>query len=250
MVKLLKHELYALFRILAYIAVAVVVFAAVGRLLAETETVLSRLFIMFYVFAILALIITAWALGISRFYKTMFSGEGYMTLSLPVSATELIFAKLISSLIAMAFATVVSALSLGIFLIGQDPSILNFLGQSIGELFMGFWELAKADPLHFVDEIINFIVTLPLMLLVFYSALCLGQLSTSHRRLLTFGIVVGGYIVYTLLSVFCLSPILDAAAQVSIYLYDWVGIVLKAGVDVGCFFLVRYILMHRVNLIV
>ena len=37
MVKLLKHELIALFRILIFFAAAVVVFAAVGRILLAVE---------------------------------------------------------------------------------------------------------------------------------------------------------------------------------------------------------------------
>ena len=84
MVKLLKHELIALFRVLVFFAAAVVVFAAIGRILLAVELkdlgngssgMLSLFFILFYVFAIMALVIAAWALGISRFYKTLFTGE-------------------------------------------------------------------------------------------------------------------------------------------------------------------------------
>ena len=123
MVKLLKHELIALFRVLVFFAAAVVVFAVIGRILLAVEIgdvgqgLLTLLFILFYVFAICALVVAAWVLGISRFYKTLFTGEGYMTLSLPVSPTRIICAKLLSSLIAMFAACIVSALSLCIFFI-------------------------------------------------------------------------------------------------------------------------------------
>ncbi len=118
--KLLKHELIALFRVLGFIAVAVFGFAVLGRIVIaiNSETVFGFLLILFYLFAIMTLIVAAFVLGISQFYKSLFTGSGYMTLSLPATADQIIWAKLLSSVIAMFFASAVSLLSATVFLVG------------------------------------------------------------------------------------------------------------------------------------
>ncbi len=259
MVKLLKHELIALFRVLVFFAAAVVVFATIGRVLLAVDTaraadegvaLLSLLFILFYVFAICALVIAAWALGVSRFYKTLFTGEGYMTLSLPVSPMGIIWAKLLSSLIAMFAASIVSALSLCIFFIGLPADILSEIGIEVIVSFRMWFDSIVAAPLLFLEELVLFIVTVPVTLLVIYACISLGQLFTNHRKLLTFVIIIAVYIAYQMLTLYALTPIYEAAAEVSEHLYMWLQIVLVAAVDAGCFFLVRYVLKNRVNLIV
>ena len=259
MVKLLKHELIALFRVLVFFAAAVVVFAVIGRILIAVDTswaanewaaLLSLLFILFYVFAICALVIAAWALGVSRFYKTLFTGEGYMTLSLPVSPMGIIWAKLLSSIIAMFAATVVSVLSLCIFLVGLDQNILSEVGLEIAISFQDWFQTIVAAPLQFFEELLLFIVSIPVSLLLIYACISLGQLFTSHRKLLTFVIVIALYIALQMFSLYALEPVYEAAMRVSVHLSLWVQIALITALDVGCFFLIRYILKNKVNLIV
>ena len=216
----------------------------------ENINILAILFILFYVFAILALIVAAWALGVSRFYKTLFTGEGYMTLSLPVSPMKVVWAKLLSSLIAMFAALVVSVLSLLIFFIGVDSQIVPILGNELAISFEMWFESIAAAPLQFVEEVILFILSIPVSLLLLYDCICLGQLFTNHRKLMTFLIVLGLYFVGEILSITALTPVLDAAFEVSEHLCLWIEILLVAALDVGSFLLVRYILKEKVNLIV
>ena len=256
MVKLLKHELIALFRVLLFFAIAVVVFAAIGRILLAVEIgnagqgILTFLFVLFYVFAIMALVGAAWVLGISRFYKTLFTGEGYMTLSLPVTPTQIIWAKLLSSIIAMFAGCLVSALSLCIFFIGLPSNILSEIDIDILVSFQEWFDSIVAAPLQFVEELILYIVTIPVTLLIIYACISLGQLFTNHRKLMMFVIIVALYIVGQMLSLYAVQPIYEAAAKVSVHLYLWLEIFLVTAIDVGCFFLVRYILKNKVNLIV
>lgn len=261
MVKLLKHELIALFRILLFFAAAVVVFAAIGRIILAVELakvengasgnmLLPLLFILLYVFAILALVVAAWGLGVSRFYKTLFSGEGYLTLSLPVSPVGIIWAKLLSSIIAMFAACAVSAFSLFIFLIGMPANFLSDLGVDVVISFQMWFEDIAAAPGLFVEELLLFILTIPVGTLVIYACISVGQLFTSHRKLMTFVIVIGLYIVYQMLALYAMTPIYEAAEKVSVHLYMWVQILLVGVIDAGSFFLIRYILRNKVNLIV
>lgn len=257
MVKLLKHELFALFRILAFFAGAVLIFACLGRISLEVQLkgngadgAFTFLVIMFYVIAIFALIIGAWGLGVSRFYKTLFTGEGYMTLSLPVSPMQLIWAKVLSSIIAMASASVVSILSLVIIFAGLDPYLSEAFGSMFSWLFEMLGVLITVEPLLFIEGLLIFILSIPMSLLVIFAGISVGQLFTAHRKLMMYLVLVGVYIFVQLFTTLALAPLLASAGVVSEHLSMWIYIILIAGVDVGCFFLIRYILKNKVNLIV
>lgn len=255
MVKVLKHELYALFRVLIFFAIGVLVFAVIGRLSllppAENETAdaLATLFSLFHLLAIYSFVIVAFALGVSRFYKTLFTGEGYMTLSLPVSSDKLIWGKLLAALIGMFFAVAVSVLSALIYVIG-DRVTLQSLFSTLGLGFTFLWEEIAADPLIAVELVIFLVVTLPAPLLSSYALLSVGQLFTAHRKGLTFLLFVAFVILSSVFSDVCMMPILEAADGVSPHLSVWVYLLIILAVDVGSFFLTRFILRNKVNLIV
>lgn len=261
--KLLKHELIALFRVLVFFMIAVVVFALLGRVLlwylvsrdgevTTTVYLLTMFVMMFYMVAIYALTIAAYVLGCVRFYKTLFKGEGYMTLSLPATAAQIIWSKLLSSLIAVVAASVVSALSVFVFSVGWDDFAIM---QDLFELFAAldfsylFGSLDFSGWMYIVEAIILGIAAFPMSLLVVYAVISVGQTFTSHRVLATFALLVGVYFVSNMIVTITLIPLLTLAAEVSPHIMIWAYIVAVIGIDVGSFFLIRYMLTHKVNLI-
>lgn len=260
--KLLKHELIAIFRVLVFLMAAVIIFAVLGRIMLAaslknetgTGTMLTLLLIMFYIFAIFALVFTAWGLGVSRFYKSLFTGEGYMTFSLPATPMQLVIAKLLSSIIAMAAATVVSVLSASIFMMGWEASVIDMLTEAFGELAELLRMAIEAEPILILEWIVSLIVSIPMSMLVVYSIISVGQLFTSHRKGMTWLIAFGVYFVWSILSTLVIDPAFTAIADsvggtASAHLSTWLDIILTALIDVGCFFLIRYILRNKVNLI-
>lgn len=255
--KLMKHELFALFRVLVFFMIGAVVFGVLGRIFVavnygggEEGGPLAFLFILFHIFAVLALVIAAYALGISRFYKTLFTGEGYLTLSLPATPTQILWSKLLSTLVAVLAAGAVSALTVSIYLIGWNQEIMQELGNFLSGLWNMNVEIVIADPLYLVEAIVQGILVLPVWLLLIYAGMGIGQLFSTHRKLFMFLVFFGGYIVLSIFSELCLTPILEAANEVSGHLAGWITIALTAGADVGCFFLTRFILKYKVNLTV
>ncbi len=258
--KILKHELYAIFRVLVFFAVAVVVFSAAGRILLAVllgsdsgesgmAGILLFLVVMFYIFSISALIFAAYALGINRFYKTLFTGEGYMTLSLPVTPVQLIWGKLLSSIIAVVAATAVSAVSVVIFMVGWNASAMQMLYDAFGVIGNQIAAVVGSDPWAVAESVVNIIVTAPMILLVIFAVISVGQLFTSHRRAIAFVIFIGIYIAYSIISSLLMPVFADLAESVSMHLVSWIQIAIKAAIDVGCFFLVKYIIKNKVNLI-
>lgn len=257
--KLIKHELHALFRILLFFAAAVIVLAVAGRILvhfafssgseSSSLSAFTIFVIIFYILAISAFTLAAYVLGISRFYKTLFTGEGYMTLSLPATAGQLIWAKLLSALIGLFFASAVSVLSLTVFLVGWNTETMEEITGIFGFIAQAIGFIAKAEPLMFFEGILLFIVMLPMGLLIIFAIISIGQLFTSHRKLATFLIFIGFYFVVNSVSSMLIGPMILFIMDVSPHLVMWIYILGAAAVDVGCFFLIRYILKNKVNLI-
>lgn len=253
--KLMKHDLIAIFRVLGFFMIGAAVFGILGRILLAVSVVkegafgVSLLFLLFYIFAVCALVVAAYAIAITRFYKTLFSGEGYLTLSLPASPAQIVWSKLLSSLIAVVASGVVSGLTVSLFFIGWNEAITEEF-RMLFEMIIGDPEvqLFFSDPLTVIEVVIEGILALPLPLLLVDAGLCIGQLFSRHRKLFLFLVFIGGYIALSLLYNLGLTPILEAADTVSSHLSGWIAITLSAAVDVGCFLFIRYILKCKVNL--
>ena len=103
--KLFKHEfVYYLRSLLIYLPVVLVI-GGLSRLMVcfESESgiyslLLGSTLLMLY-FGTLACVIITFILSIVRFYKNMFSAEGYLTLTLPVSKTTHLFVKLTTAVL-------------------------------------------------------------------------------------------------------------------------------------------------------
>lgn len=256
--KLIKHELIALFRIVYIPAIAAVALAVLLRISiaingGSGETTVPWMIItlsMSYVCALSATSLVCFFMSVSRFYKSLFSGEGYMTLSLPVTASQLIWAKLLSALVVMLFGAVACILSALVFFIGLPADFY----ASLGEFFGGLWEAIsfamQQEPLAVFELVLLGIVSVPAGILLCYLIISVAQMFTVKSRK---GIMVlfffGGIFLLNILSSALLTPLIELTVNVSPHLVLWIFIVLISAVDVGSFFAVRYILTNKVNMI-
>lgn len=255
--RLMKHELYALFRVLVFLYAAVILFAVLLRISIPAGEVYSNeqasvvlIFSLFYVYAIFAAILAATIMGISRFFKTIFTREGYLTLSFPVTPSQLIWAKLLSALIASYTSVIVCVLSAFIFFAGWNEDLYLEIGNAISQLLSGFGAYLSSDPLLILESVLTCIALIPMSMLYFYLIASVGQLFTKNRKGMTALLVIGSSFVLSLLNALVYQPLLSACSYyVSLHLANWINIVLMFAIDVGCFLLVRYILLHKVNLI-
>lgn len=257
----MKHELHALFRVLGPVAIAAFVFAIVGRILLtvqvnnpETNAALVSVIVIFYMFAILWLVIAAYGLGISRFYKTLFTGEGYMTLSLPATPVQIIWAKLLSAIIGIFFAGIVAILSFITLFLGWDAAVMQEFADFFYTLFTVIGELIESQPVQFVEFILIAIVNLPLWLLVCYAVISIGQCFTARRKGVTYLIAIalymGASIFYALVfTPFMMNLQLQYDSVTVAHITNAINFALCLLIDIVCFLIVRYILRNKVNLI-
>ena len=256
--KLIKHELIALFRIVYIPAVAAVALAVLLRISiaansgAEGSSVPWVMITLttFYIGALGATSLVCFYMSASRFYKSLFTGEGYLTLSIPATAGQLIWAKLLSALVVMLFGAAACALSATVFFIGLPAEFYASLGQFFGELWEGIAIAAQQEPLAFVEFTILFLVSIPAGILICYLVISIAQLFTvKNRKLIMVFIFFGGIFVLNMLSSLFLPVFIRIAVDVSPHLLLWMLIVIVSAADVGSFFAVRYILTNKVNMI-
>ena len=140
-------------------------------------------------------------------------------------------------------AVAVSALSVVIFFVGTEESIVVSLLDAIGIA------IEMGTPLEIFELVVMILVMLPFSFFVLYAGIAVGQLFTAHRKAFTFLIIIGIYFVGSLLNSFCLMPILEAAERVSEHLSVWIYIAVIALLDAAAYTTTYLILRYRVNLV-
>lgn len=261
--KLMKHELIALFRILVWFMGAVMLLGVIARISLESVTLidsgsganiglnvgltLSTTFsVSFWFFSIIALWYAALILSVVRYFKSLFTGEGYLTFSLPVTPTQLLLAKFFSALIASAACIAVVILSCLVML---PSTAWAGLGDVIYNLFAVIREFFASEPIVIIEVLLAIIAIIPSGLLYLYLVASIGQLFTKGRIVITIALYYAfSFALQMMFSIF-IFPLIQLTL-VSVHLVIWLGIIVLIAFDVASFLVIRYILLHKVNLVV
>ena len=108
--KLLKYDMQAIWKIFALLAASVMGLSLLGglavRFMVQNETdelILLKIFSGFFLFlnimAIMACVVITTIMVYYRFYKNLFTDEGYLTFTLPVSRAKLLASKTLNAII-------------------------------------------------------------------------------------------------------------------------------------------------------
>lgn len=199
--KLLKHEAIYYARTLLIIEAVLFALALFTRILLffESDSFIYYIlqgssYAMFGLAAFACLILT-FVICIVRFYKNLFSNEGYLSFTLPVSTKQHLFTKLFSAVVyyIITFVSVIVT-----FLITISGDILNEVVKAVVYLLKKLIEtLPKGSTPHLILYTIEFIVILLLSLtasfLLYYCFIAIGQTAKKNRILLS----VGCYFIYS-----------------------------------------------------
>ncbi len=214
-----------------------------------------------------------------RFYKNLMSSEGYLTFTLPVTAAEILWSKLITAGVWMLISSVVIFLSLNIFILFGTSSgtalnlefyreVGHFIGQAFeiigGRLAWPLLEFALFAIVGTVFEILHI-----------YLALIIGGAVSQKHKVLAgigfyFAINIGVSILSTIMQFFLTGSMVDTfesfngvvietdsalAARnvydfffVALQPYYWAYLVFFLGLSAGCFLLSHYLLKNKLNL--
>lgn len=124
-----------------------------------------------------------------HFYKNVFTDQGYLTNTLPVTPAQLLLSKELVALLWLLIDVVVISISIFI-LIGSNELFSNF-----GIFWSTLMRYASQTPL-FTTFVIIALVLAPFVIIgMLFFSITLGNLSSSHKILASIGAYVGIYVV-------------------------------------------------------
>lgn len=198
--KLIKHE----FKNTAKVMLAIYALVAIATLLgmiafalmdsntpSDTEGYISAIFLLLYVLSIFALFIVTYIYMCVHFYKSMYSDQGYLTHTLPVSPLTTLHVKLGVSFCWLFCTFLVMLLSVFLLLIGATHG--EFLSLFSSENLLSLNDtLAEIDATIgeiIATSIINIILSCISYLLMVFASISIGQLFNQNK--IGFSIVAG-----------------------------------------------------------
>lgn len=147
--------------------------------------VLMVLLVMGFVIALIAAFVVAFVLMITRFRNNLLGDEGYVMFTLPVSAHQLVWSKLLVALVWFAGAIVVDGIAILLVVMG-DELTFSQLFPAISSFFSQF---TTAQAAHFVGYTVEGLLLAAVLTfsccLEFYAAMSIGHSFAKHKGLLS-----------------------------------------------------------------
>lgn len=248
--KLMKHEFRATARLMLPLYLAALVLALLSRLgdLATQHIAVSGFNILNLLYgiitvgfavALIAVPVVAFILMILRFRSNLLADEGYVMFTLPVSTHQLVWSKLLVSLVWFVGAVVVDALAM--IVLAADRAFFRNFREILSNVL---------DNLTQPDQALLCLVGCILCCLIFYAPLAIGHSFDRRKMLLSvvffFVIqiameiifVVGANLLFLLVNDVTVSPAL------SIHEGLW-GLILCAAVFAGVLYCITIRMLHR-----
>ncbi len=195
--KLFKHEFLALARVLLPTYGILLAIAGFTRILQIVEfdhiiyDIAIRSAVIFFGMACFVCLLMTMVMGLVRYYRNLFTAEGYLSFTLPVSPTQHLWVKLLTVVLFYVIAVVTIVLA-GILALEGDLLIeLIHAGDYLIKLVVSgpigwqFW-------LYVAELLLAMLAGSAAGMLIYYTCMTIGQLAKKNRILLS----VGVYIIY------------------------------------------------------
>ena len=224
----------------------------------ESEIVAMTLFgyMIFYVIAVMALSMVSGLYFWYRFYKNLYTDQGYLMFTLPVNAHQIIWSKAFVAMIWYFICMVVMMVSV----VSMVASAASGAGAAnvfaeIAELFREIFEI-EGGGLILILMAICAVVSTIMAILLGYASVSIGQLFKKHRL----GAAVGVYVALNMaiqmissyasipLSTFMIKIENEQEGMMSMCIVFAFMIVVISAVSVGLYFITHYIMEHKLNL--
>ena len=268
--KLIKYDFMSFFRLLLPVQLIIIGIAVINRIVQFFEgdggTIYSIAFtssvVLLSVACVVALVMCV-VIAIVRFYQGLYSNEGYLSQTLPVTPTQHIWSKLLVSLIFEIGTCFAIFVALNVATLGDVNAELYKAAGYILKEFMGY--VHGHAILYILEAVVAFLVANAAMYLMFYFCISVGQLVNRKKILLAFGVFFGlymvGQIIMTILLIIGVAnptywagvfrPLVEWAQMhkiASIHLFMLAVIAFEALIGFVFFVVSRLIMKRRLNL--
>lgn len=265
--KLLKYELRATGRQVLPLCGGMVAFALLRRLLGllqitrawpGLDDALDSLGIGLFTLLLIACTVAVFIVLIMRYYRNLYTDEGYLMNTLPVSASQNLLAKTFAAVIWQVVA--LAALLISVFISVVDTNVSRQIALAFAEISIEFQHLSilyqSLVPLIVVETILLFLVSAFASMLQFYASISLGQFIRRHRVLGAVVFYFGLNFAFSVLSMLVMLPLgllgnrFTAANMLpqAIALSFGLTLLLTLIEGIVCFFLARWCLSKKLEL--
>lgn len=265
--KLLKYEFISYLRTLTPMYLILLTMGALNRFIQLFENdhfsydvVFTSSLIALIISSVVCLVMTV-VTGITRFYKNLYSAEGYLSFTLPVTSSQHIFAKLLT----LTVFTLISLLAvLSAASVAMMGDVLTEVFKAAAYIFQKLFQYTGAHLLFYILELL--LLSIALMVnqyLLYYGCITIGQTAKKNRILMAFGVYFIYYLitqvvgtVFVITGMFLnrigvlekISYILEENPLPSAHVILILGIVLYAGLSVAYYFIIRHFMNKKLNL--
>lgn len=207
--KLMKHEFRATVRIMLPMLLLTLV-SAVGANLSARKLLnmenslvnaLGVLLLIAFVAAIMGVCILSFALMVQRFYTNLLQDEGYLMMTLPVSAGQHVLSKMIISVVWFAVTTLTVMIAFVVLVFDQSvlielfPAVSGFVREVIAS------DYTTHAALSTVELLLLLIAGCMGLCLQIYAALSIGCSFTHHKIVLSIAAYFAMYFILQLIYV-------------------------------------------------
>lgn len=234
--KLFKYENKAVSKLLMPLTLAVIILPVLGALILkmqfifgdkfENGSIISSIFslasgimIFFIVIATISACFISLFILMQRYYKNLFSDEGYLTFTLPVKTGSIILSKLFTAVIWSVIITICTIIGVMIFvLFGTSASFINNevvdgFSQVFKQIFEFYFTGSAVQIIYLIELLISIIVSLFTNILLMYLAITIGcQIAKKHKVLASIGMY---FVISSVVSV--LSTIIQVITTTTLY---------------------------------
>ena len=279
---LMKYDLRSGIRTFALIWIGLAALAAINGLTlritfdGDIQSKLARFIITVLPMVLLVALYVAMGIFmlvfiINRFYKGLLGDEGYLMFTLPVSVSEHIGSKLLTSMIFQIGSFAVAVLSGGLLLAVLAPANLREITAAVQDMtdYLAGYPLPAGTGWLITEFAVYMLIGAAVTILQIYTAISIGHLAKKNRGWFALLAYVGISIAFSIIMNGCMSLFLQTDAfpngllNWEFYLDDagWhvqgIGMMASAlgiyiGLDLlvgtGFFFATRAILSKRLNL--
>lgn len=202
--KMIKYDFMSFFRLLFPVQLIVIGIAVLNRIIQiferETSTY-STVFISSIVLLVIACVVAlvmSYVIGIVRFYQGLYSNEGYLSHSLPVTSAQHIWSKLIVSLLFECGTLLAIFIAANVAVIGEVGSEVYKAAGYLAKEF--FAEVHFNGVLYGLEWLLILLAAMASSLLMMYFCISIGQLVNRKKILLAFGVLFGLYMLGQILA--------------------------------------------------
>lgn len=202
--KLFKHEIDAYLRTILPMHMILLGIAILGRfiqLFDNNSTAYNIVFwssVVAFIIGVIVCIVLTLVFGIRRFYTNLFTSEGYLSFTLPVTATQHIWVKNTVAIISQLASLVMILISCCTITLGDVCVELFKAAGYIIKVFFG--KYGQHTSLYILEFILTLFITISATYMLYYACIALGQRAKKNRVASAVGIFFIYYVIMQVLA--------------------------------------------------